>query len=119
MVQIRHFQTLRLFSADVARSASYYRQLLGVEPVEELDGFVSFVIAGVCLDISTADEKSPASPGGAVGYWLVDSLQAVIDRAEQLGGRAYRGPLRVEETQRTILQIQDPLGGVVGFEEAF
>jgi predicted enzyme related to lactoylglutathione lyase len=76
----------------------------------------SFKINETYFDISLADTKSPLSTGGSVGYWLVDNLEGVIKRAQELGGSIYRGPLRVPEIQRTIVQIQDPYGNVIGFE---
>ncbi len=38
---------------------------------------------------------------------------------EKIGGQVYRGPLKVLEIQRTILQIQDPFGNIIGFEAPF
>ncbi len=74
------------------------------------------------MDDQTQDRSSAGiitqsfAAGGAVGYWFVDDLKAAIDRALELGGERYRGPLEVPETQRTIVQIKDPCGNVIGFE---
>jgi predicted enzyme related to lactoylglutathione lyase len=54
-----------------------------------------------------------------VGYWLVDDLEAAISAAIKLGGKVYRGPLKVDEVQRTIVQIVDPYGGVIGLEAEY
>lgn len=117
--RVQGFATIRIFSNDVSQSRDWYQALFGIEPVEDLADFVSFKIHGVCLDISKADEKSPFSAGGSVGYWLVDNLENLLARAEALGGKIYRGPLKVPEVQRTIVQVQDPVGNVVGFEAPF
>jgi len=116
---IKSFSTIRVFSEDVSSSRDWYKSLFGVDPVEDLEGFVSFKIQNVYFDISAVDLKSPKSEGGSVGYWLVDNLEKLIERSIELGGNVYRGPLRVEETQRTIVQIIDPFGNVVGFESEF
>ena len=113
------FATIRLCSTDISKSREYYQALFETQPTEDLDNFVSFHIAGVCLDISVADEKSPSSKGGAVGYWLVEDLDSLVARAKQIGGVVYRGPLKVQEVQRTIIQILDPVGNVMGFEAKF
>jgi predicted enzyme related to lactoylglutathione lyase len=113
------FSTIRISSSDVSRSSDWYQQLFEIKPIEELSNFVSFNISDVCLDIALADPLSPSSVGGAVGYWQVDNLDQVISRAIALGGEIYRGPLRVEEIQRTIVQIKDPVGNVIGFEANF
>lgn len=117
--KIKNFATIRIFTDDVPRARDWYKKFLGISPVEDLENFVSFKINGTCFDISLADSKSPASAGGSVGYWLVDNLANMIERAIELGGQVYRGPLRVEEVKRTIVQIKDPVGNVIGFEEDF
>lgn len=117
MKKILAFQTLRLHSKDVARSRNWYKNLFDATPIEDQETFVSFQIANVCLDIVLADEKSPTSTGGSVGYWLVEDLEYFIEKAEKSGGKIHRGPLIVKETQRRIVQIIDPEGNVIGFEE--
>jgi len=113
------FATIRFSSVDVKASRDFYMKLFSQTPVEDLENFVSFRIAGVCLDISLADEKSPSSCGGSVGYWLVDHLESVIEKSKALGAEIYRGPLRINEIERTIVQIKDPVGNVIGFEATF
>lgn len=118
-IKIRNFATIRISSTNVAKSRDWYELLFGIRPSEDAPNFASFKIGDTSLDIALADGKSPTSPGGAVGYWLVDDLDQVIARATQLGGEIYRGPLRVDEIRRTIVQIKDPLGNVIGFEAEF
>lgn len=60
-----------------------------------------------------------SSVGGSVGYWQVDKLDHVVSKAIGLGAELYRGPLKVQEIRRIIVQIKDPMGNVVGFEETF
>lgn len=117
MFKILNFQTYRIFTNDVEETKDWYRKFFEMEPVENLPNFVSFNINGVLFDISEADDRSTI--GGSVGYWRIDDMAAMIKRAKELGGKVYRGPLRVEETQRTIVQIIDPYGNIVGFEEDF
>lgn len=116
---LKGFATIRLCVSDVARSRDWYKSFFGADPVEDLENFASFQLGGTLLDISLADAKSPLSTGGSVGYWLVDNLESAIARATELGGKVYRGPLRVEEVKRTIVQIQDPFGNVIGLEAEF
>ncbi|MEK7355448.1 MAG: VOC family protein [Bdellovibrionota bacterium] len=113
---VSEFATIRLCVADVKQSKNWYAEFFGTQPVEDLENFVSFKIAGTCLDLAVADEKSPLSKGGSVGYWLVDDFEAAITYAIELGGKVYRGPLKVPEVRRIIAQIEDPYGNVVGIE---
>lgn len=114
--QIKSFSTIRISVSNVSQSRDWYKKLFNVEPIEDMESFVSFKIGETCFDISLMDAKSPLSPGGSVGYWLVDNLDGLMERVEQLGGKVYRGPLKVNEIHRTIVQIKDPFGNVVGFE---
>lgn len=114
--QIKSFSTIRISVSNVAQSRDWYKKLFNVEPIEDMENFVSFKIGETCFDISLMDIKSPLSPGGSVGYWLVDNLEGLMERVGQLGGKVYRGPLKVNEIHRTIVQIKDPFGNVVGFE---
>lgn len=107
-IKIKNFATLRLSVSDIKKSRDWYRSLFEIEPAEDLENFVSFKMGEIGLDITLADQKSPVSQGGSVG--------STIAHAIELGGKIYRGPLRVEEVQRRIVQIQDPFGNVIGFE---
>ena len=114
--QIKSFATIRLSVANVSESRDWYKQLFEIEPIEDNENFVSFKIQNICFDLCLADEKSPLSTGGSVGYWYVDNFENLLERAHQLGGLIYRGPLNIVEIQRTIVQIQDPFGCIIGFE---
>lgn len=117
--KVQKFITIRISSPNVESSRDWYKKLFAVDPIVDIENFVSFNIAGTIFDIALADAKSPLSPGGSVGYWLIDDLTGLLKRIEELGAKVYRGPLKVPEIQRTILQIQDPFGNVVGFEAPF
>ena len=106
--QIKSLATIRISVKKVAQSKEWYKSLFNCEPVEEIENFVSFRIAGTCFDIALADDKSPISTGGSVGYWQVDNLENLLSRVKELGGKVYRGPLEVAEIQKKIVQVQDP-----------
>ena len=113
---IKSFATIRLSVSKVSECRDWYKQLFEVEPIEDIENFVSFKLQNVCFDLCLADEKSPISTGGSVGYWYVDSIESLLDKVLHLGGSIYRGPMNVPEIQRTIVQIQDPFGNIIGFE---
>lgn len=117
--KIEKFITIRIASSNVKLSRDWYKKLFAVDPFVDIENFVSFDIAGTFFDIALADAKSPLSPGGSVGYWLIDDLDGLLKRVEELDAKVYRGPLRIPETQRTILQIQDPFGNIIGFEAPY
>lgn len=117
--QVKNFSTIRLCVSDIKKCRDWYIDFFGVEPFEDLENFVSFKIGQTSFDISLADEKSPVSVGGSVGYWLVNDLDEAIEKAKNLGGKVYRGPLRVDEAQKTIVQIINPYGNVIGLEAEY
>ena len=114
--KVKNFSTIRIHVEDVTKSRQWYQSFFGLAPVEDLENFASFKIGQTYLDIALSDAKSPLSRGGSVGYWLVDNLEEAINHATKLGGKVYRGPLKVNEIQRTIVQILDPHGNVFGLE---
>ena len=114
--KIKEVSAIRIFAKDLKKSRDWYQSLFNQEPTEDLEFFVSFNVGGTCFDITVPDAKNPLSSGGTVAYWLVDDIESVLKRVEELGGKLYRGPLKVSETQRVIMQIQDPFGNVLGFE---
>jgi uncharacterized protein len=116
--KVMNLTTIRMSVDNIQISCEWYKSFFGIEPIENQENFVSFQIGDMCLDLSIADDKSPVSRGGSIGYWLVDDLDAAISAATNLGGKIYRGPLRVNEIQRTIVQIIDPQGNVFGLEAA-
>lgn len=115
-LKITHIATVRLLTGDLQKSRDFYRALFNLDPLEDSETFVSFQLGESHFDIAVADAKNPVSQGGSVGYWLVDDLGVLLKRASELGATIYRGPLPVPQIQRTIVQIQDPCGGIVGFE---
>jgi predicted enzyme related to lactoylglutathione lyase len=114
--EIREFTTIRLLSNEVSKSRDWYKSLFNQDPIEDTENFVSFKISGICFDITTPDAKNPFSCGGSIGYWLVDDIEQVLTKVKEIGGDLYRGPLKVKETNRIIMQIKDPFGNIIGFE---
>lgn len=100
-----------LFVEDVDRALAWYQQLLNGEV--DRTGLPTVISGDVQLGFHPADDKTPAGVGGAVAYFRVESLHAALERFTSAGGTVYRGPLRVEDG-RTICQIRDPFGNVVG-----
>lgn len=115
-VQVRGLATLRISSKDIRASKIYYENFFGLAPTENLSNFVSLNIGYLTLKLVLEDEKSPASKGGSVGYFEIANIDAALTQAQKLGAFIYRGPLRVEETMSTIVQILEPGGTVMGFQ---
>ena len=116
MEELPKLKTLRLCVADVEKSRHFYEHLFGAAPVEECADFVRFDFSGAGFELVKADDKNPCSTGGSVGYFEVGNLKDVIADARSAGGTIWRGPLKISEDGRHILQIKDTEGNVIGFE---
>lgn len=111
---LRSIDHVRLCAVNLVESKKWYEKVLGTKPYIDVEGFVEFRIEGGCgLAIGEADEKSPFSTGGCIGYWNVDNLEGSIDHFKAHGAVVYRGPLEIEDGKR-ICQIKDPFGNVIG-----
>lgn len=89
---VKKLSALRLCVTDLKVSRDWYSAFFDANPQEDLTDFVSFSLGSVILEITLADAKSPLSPGGSVGYWLVDHFEDAITKAIHLKATIYRGP---------------------------
>lgn len=112
----KSLSTVLIFVIDIKQSRDWYCNFLDLIPVEDYHNFVSFQIGTTFLNLHLADTLSPISTGGSVAYWVVDNLDVAIQKAINLNGRLYRGPLKVKEISGTMAQIIDPFGNVFGLE---
>lgn len=114
---IQALYRLRLISSDIKQSKLFFENLFDVKAIEDQTTLVVFRIADSYLEVISEDIKNPASTGGSIGYWLVDDLDYFINKANELGGKIYRGPLKLNKIKSRIVQFQDPAGCIIGFEE--
>ena len=104
-----------VFTKDIKKCVEFYQSVLGYPPIEQDEFFASFQIGDSFLNVHPADEKSPTSTGGSIGYWLVEDLLNAIEPFLKKGAALYRGPLSIND-YFGICQLIDPMGHVIGFE---
>lgn len=109
--------TIRLITTNVKGSDSFLRQIFNLKVIEEQETFISYQLGELIIDLILEDQKNPSSSGGAIAYFLTDNLHLIINRAKELGAEVYRGPLRVTEINKEIVQIRDPYGVILGLEQ--
>ena len=120
---LRGLTTVSFFADDVAVAARWYSDVLGIEPyfTRDFDGapaYVEFRIGDYQHELGIvarrfSPEPAADGPGGAVVYWHVDDVRAVVDRLLGLGARPYedvveRGPGFVTAS------VVDPFRNVLG-----
>jgi uncharacterized protein len=77
------------------------------------NNFEFLQLGNMQLELVRADEKVSTGPSGTVVYWQVLSIPEEVKRLEALGGKLYRGPLRIEDGL-SMCQVQDPWGNCIG-----
>jgi predicted enzyme related to lactoylglutathione lyase len=115
-LQFKDVRTVRILSQNVQLSSEWYSRLFGMPPKESENNFVRFELDGFGFEIVLADDKNPFSQGGTVAYFAVEDLKTAIEACLTLGGKLYRGPLNIPEARKTIAQVQDLFGNVIGLE---
>ncbi len=110
-------------SADPARTAAFYRDLLGLEPAFSNDWYISLAAPGGGPEFATVQrdhESIPAgfrtAPTGTLVTVEVDDARAVRDRAAALGAPVEL-ELRDEAWGQRHFIVQDPDGALVDVVE--
>lgn len=89
---MRTLNYILLAVADPAKSAAFYTDLLGIEPVENSPTFVMFVLPnGIKLGLwlSTNIEPTPKSAGGVEITFSEDTRDAVQASYDEWSGKAH------------------------------
>ena len=113
---IKTIITALMFVKNVKKSCTFYEKLFEAKAIESSDKFCSFKFESTYLNFHLQDKQSPISKGGSVPYLEPEDFNQFYKRALSLGMKAYRGPLFVEETGRTICQFEDPFKNIIGIE---
>ncbi|MGY1733853.1 VOC family protein [Geodermatophilus sp. SYSU D01045] len=121
-MSLRGVATLTYWAEDVAAAVAWYTELLGSGPRFTRPGpggrpsYATFTVdEGTSLavaDLAFAPPGMTPGTGGAVGYWRVDDLDAVLERLTSMGAKEYipltpHGPI-------VSAAVVDPFGNVVG-----
>jgi predicted enzyme related to lactoylglutathione lyase len=120
---LRGFATISYFAADLAAARQWYTELLGVEPyfVRPVDGppaYIEFRIGDYQHELGLIDSRyappgSANGPGGAVMYWHVDDVKAMLDRLLSMGAKEHE-PVVQREAGFVTASVVDPFGNVLG-----
>jgi RimJ/RimL family protein N-acetyltransferase/predicted enzyme related to lactoylglutathione lyase len=102
-----------LFVQDIPRSKAWYEKVLATPPSISEEFFVEFRLGAHAICLHPADEKSPLTTGGSVGYWRANPFGKTLDHFTSHGAELYRGPLDIGDGT-FICQVKDPFGNVLG-----
>lgn len=120
----RGLATVSFYADDLNAAASWYSELLGVEPYYAFPprpaspAYIEFRVGddhdelGV-IDRAYAPSGSSNTPGGAVMFWHVDDLAATVAQLLAMGATEYE-PLTEREAGVATASVIDPFGNVLG-----
>jgi lactoylglutathione lyase len=106
----------------MARSVSFYRDVLGLNVRREGDGYVEFAMDNTKFALFERSKlpeligrEGGSAPCGEIGF-LVDDVDSEAERLRTLGVEILRGPIDRPWRERT-LHIADPDGNITEFAQ--
>jgi predicted enzyme related to lactoylglutathione lyase len=123
---LRGLCTVAYTSNDHDAAKAWFSRLLGVEPYFDRPGYAEFRIGDHQHELGLLDGKfagylggevlPPDGRAGAIVYWHVDDVRAMVDRAVELGARVHH-PVRQFQPDSNFIgaTVIDPFGNLLGF----
>lgn len=114
----RGLTTVSFYAADHAAAKEWYSQLFGTDPYFDVPGYFEFRLGdhqhecGV-IDAGYAPSGACDGPAGAVIYWHVDDLDAILALLDSLGAREYQ-PVNERGEGFVTASVVDPFGNILG-----
>lgn len=120
---LRGMATVSYYADDVPAARQWYSELLGIEPYfqrpdAQNPAYVEFRLGDYQAELGIIDRRyapagAAASPGGAVLFWHVDDIEAVLARVKAMGAAEYE-PLTPREAGFITASVVDPFGNILG-----
>jgi predicted enzyme related to lactoylglutathione lyase len=109
------FQGLRTViynPGDMEKGKAWYKQVLGIDPYFDDEGYVGFNVGGFELGLTLGAAK-PAQDTGVTAYWGVADIDAVYKRLLELGAKP-ASPIEAVGGDIRLATVIDPFGNMVG-----
>jgi predicted enzyme related to lactoylglutathione lyase len=120
---LRGLTTVNFFADDMIAARKWYSELLGVEPYfqrpdEEHPAYMEYHIGDYqhefgFLDRKLAPKGASTQTGGAIVYWHVDDIEAMLEKLKSMGAKEY-DPLTKRESDFYTASVVDPFGNILG-----
>jgi predicted enzyme related to lactoylglutathione lyase len=120
---LRGMATVSFFTDDLMAAKQWYSDLLGIEPyfVRPKEGppvYIEFRLGDYQHELGIIDRKfapkgATVGPGGAVLFWHVDDIEAVLEKVKAMGATEYE-PLTKREAGFVTASVVDPFGNILG-----
>lgn len=120
----RGMATVNYWAEDVKAARDWYTELLGIEPYfqnpsKDNPAYIEFRIGDDQDELGIVDCKYPPKgmqpgPSGAVLFWHVDDIEAVLERLKSMGAREYDPITKRGNSGFVTASVIDPFGNVLG-----
>lgn len=120
---LRGMATVSFWADDVTAAVNWYKELLGIEPYfirpsAEHPQYVEFRLGDYQHELGIISSvyknpDAPTQPAGAVLYWHVDDIEAVLKKVQDMGATEYQ-PLVKREAGFITASVVDPFGNILG-----
>ena len=115
---LRGVATISFYASDHEAAKKWYTEFLGIEPYFNRPGYVEFRLGDYqhelgIIDSQYAPKATSQGPGGAVTYWHVDNLKAILEKLLALGAQEYE-PITERGHGFVTASVIDPFGNILG-----
>lgn len=120
---LRGFATVSFYAADVKAARAWYSELLGIAPYfqrpdAENPAYIEYRIGDYqhelgIINANYQPKGAASGAGGAVLFWHVDDIEAVLERVKAMRATEYE-PLIVREAGFSTASVIDPFGNILG-----
>jgi predicted enzyme related to lactoylglutathione lyase len=121
---LRGIATLNFFAEDLMAAKQWYTEFLGIEPYFErtIQGSVAYIefrLGNYQHELGIIDRRympkaAAASTGGAVAYWHVDDVAAVLQKLLTMGAKEYEPLTSRGDAGFITASVIDPFGNLLG-----
>ncbi|MCL4296623.1 MAG: VOC family protein [Anaerolineae bacterium] len=122
---LRGVTTLSFWATDLEAAKKWYTELLGIAPYFERPGadgrlaYAEFRLGDYQHELglihsSYAPKGAAAGPGGAVVYWHVDDVAAMLAKLTAMGAKEYQPLTKWGEAGFITASVVDPFGNILG-----
>ncbi|GAA4283311.1 VOC family protein [Brevibacterium daeguense] len=126
----RGFATVSFYADDLSAAREWYAELFGLAPYYAFPhppappAYLEFRVGDDEDELGIIDRKyapqgaaggpeGRPSPGGAVVFWHVDDLPAIVEKLLAMGAAEYE-PVTERESGFTTASFVDPFGNILG-----
>lgn len=115
---LKGFATVSYYAADLEAAASWYTEVLGIEPYFNKPGYIEFRVGDYQHELGIIDAKyappgAVGSPAGEIIQWHVDDIEASLARLVSLGATVYQ-PVIERGSGFVTAVVVDPFGNLLG-----